>query len=130
MYRKVYYIMNDQIKIMAIKFFVQKEIDLNEPTVIAAIISAAKGMALCSSTVTPENVIDAMINAFDVKENADAQRLIGMGPSFVSAIIGFSINFEDPMAASLNYNLQNGEYEALFSTIKEKILAEDANISR
>lgn len=115
--------MNDQIKQMAIDLFVKKEVDLTAPHIIAAIISAARGMSLCSETVSPDDVVDTLLEAFEVKGNPEVETLVGMNSSFVKQNIGFSPVFEDASVAIMNYTVQAGSYEALYGAIKDKVLA-------
>lgn len=122
--------MNNQIKQMAIGLFVKKEVDLRAPHIIAAIISAARGMSLCSETVSPNDVVDTLLEVFEVKGNPEVESLVGMNSSFVKQNIGFSPVFEDASIAMMSYTNQSASYEALYEAIKNKVLSDEEAVTR
>lgn len=101
------------------KLFVHKEADLTKPNVIAAIATAAGGMALAADPeveASKQKVSDAVVQSYGAMENEMVQQMLDtMSPSDVKAVIGFSPDFTDFGHAYAVYKAQKEEYDQLFT---------------
>ena len=81
----------------------KKPVDLNDPKVVAAIITAASSMALATDKYSKEVTAESLLEAFKALDNEEITNLIGMGPQYVKQSIGYSIDFNDYGAACAAY---------------------------
>lgn len=104
------------IKRLAEKIFIKKECDINQPHIIASMITAAAEMAKASDTVSREQVIDVLAEIYNAKDN---QQIGNIPSSFVKSNIGYSVDFNDYNGVQVNYGV---DYERLYSEISKYIL--------
>lgn len=94
-----------------------KNVDLNQPNNLAAIITAASKMAIPSGIVTEDIAIEQLLDLYKKKEDQEVNAMIGMGPQFVKSNIGYSVEFNDPAAAMVAYQTNSEMYSQLYREI-------------
>lgn len=108
---------------LANELFVQKDVNSNDPQVIAALITAASEMSKYSEITSPEEVIEALSKIYDVIGFKEIEDMIGaLGPQFVKTIIGFPVNFVNFAQAQMAYIASNEKYNDLYQSIKAYLI--------
>lgn len=108
----------NELRSTAIKLFVKNDADLTKPNVIAAIVEAAKNMALVSDIASKYDTQDALLTAFNASDNKEVTDLIEMlNPSYIKQIIGFSTDYMDFGSANLAYENQKELYDSLYNQV-------------
>lgn len=101
------------------EIFVKKEVDMNNPIVLASIISAASGMANASDIISPENARNELLNLYNQSENDELRNMSYLNSNYVKHNIGYSVEFEDYGKASACYMAQKDVYDKLYGQISE-----------
>ena len=101
--------------------FIQKEVDMSNPAVLASLISAASGMALSSNNIIDsETTRDELLNLYGQSENENLRNLSYLNSNYVKANIGYSVQFEDYDRAAACYNAEKQTYDSLYTQISER----------
>ena len=123
--------MNDmRLKRVVEALFNQSKADVNDPAVLAAIITAASKMARCSEMVTEDITVEQLLDLYEKVDDPGLTKLIGMGPQFVKANIGYSVDFNDYGSSMANYNQNKELYDGLYSDISNRAISKANDIRR
>lgn len=109
----------NSLKNMLKETFVKQEVDMNNPIVLASIISAASGMANVSDIISEEKTRDELLNLYSQGENTELRNMSYINSNYVKHNIGYSVEFEDYGKASTCYNAQKDVYDKLYGQISE-----------
>lgn len=101
--------------------FVKQPCDVYTLNVKAAIITAASEMAKYTDIATKEQTITELMNLYDLNEE-QVGSLIGMSPTYVKSLIGYSVDFMDYSRAKVNYDSNKSEYDDIYNEIVERSL--------
>ena len=89
--------------------------DLEDKRVIAAIVTAANAMCIASDlSQLKQATNDMLLEAFGAANDEEVNKLIGMGPQYVGAIIPFKVDFNDYGAARTAYEARQYDYDSMF----------------
>lgn len=102
--------------------FIKKECDLNNPAVVAALITAAAKMARLSNIATETETLACLVELYNAEENQYAGE---MPPQYVSMNIGYSIDFNDIGPASVSYDADEQDYNAVYTAIHEYMMKKE-----
>lgn len=117
----------NNIKKLVESQFIKKECELDNPTIVAAIITAAAKMARLSNIATETETLACLIELYGAEENQYAGE---MPPQFVKSNIGYSIDFNDIGPASVAYDADEENYNALYTAIHEYIMKKENNTTK
>ena len=106
----------ERLKIQAIDLFANQP-NLNDKKVVAAIITAATGMSIASETGNKEATREMLLEAFGVTNDEEVNSLLDMSPTYVKALTGFAVNFNDYGAARVEYESKQYEYDKMFGEV-------------
>ena len=98
--------------------FVKNGASVESPQVIGAIVTSAGAMALQSEKVSREDTIAELLDLYGKTDDEEVNQLVGMGPQYVSKLIGFSVNFNDYGNASLEYQQRKSQYDDIYNCHK------------
>jgi len=110
--------------------FNQKKSDINEPAVLAAIITAASNMARCSELVTEEVTVEQLLDLYQKSDDSIIGGLIGMGPQYVKANIGYSVDFNDYANSMAAYNADKQSLDIMYAEILNRSLSKNNDITK
>lgn len=102
------------------ELFVNKEVDLQAPNIIASIVEAGGYMALASDTdiCKKADAIQGLLEAYNSKGVPEVESLVeSLNPNFVKANIGYAVDYMDFGAASAAYKAQKQSYDQLYNYI-------------
>lgn len=109
---------NQQIKAQTNNIFVQKEVDINNPAVIASIVTAAASMSdVADVDIQKDVVISQLLGVYEKNDDEMISNLIGLGPQYVRGNIGFATDFNDYSAARATYESQKDLYDQYYTNI-------------
>lgn len=100
------------------EIFVKKEINIENPNCMAALITAASKMATYSNRIDEFTTIDELVDLYMASE--ETKQLIGMAPQYVKANIGYSIDFNDFNVAENAYRSEKNAYNELYYRIAKR----------
>lgn len=107
--------------------FVEKaDVDLSQPNVIAAMITAASKMFSSSdntnsSEISMSDIIRTeVLKVYEKSDDEMINNLIGMGPQYVESAIGYSVDFMDWGSARLTYESDKEKYDELYKEIMRR----------
>ena len=103
--------------------FNSKKADINQPSVLAALITAASKMARCTEFVTEEMTIQQLLDLYQKSDDELVTGLIGMGPQYVKNNIGYSVDFNDISFAQMAYQANKKSYDELYTAIQQRAVA-------
>ena len=110
-----------RLKSLVENIFIQKDVDMNKPIVLASLISAASGMSLASNNIIDsETTRDELLNLYCQSENESLRNLSYLNSNYVKVNIGYSVEFEDYDKASACYNSQKQIYDSLYNQIAQR----------
>ena len=110
-----------RLKSLVENIFIQKDVDMNKPIVLASLISAVSGMSLASDNIIDsETTRDELLNLYGQSENESLRNLSYLNSNYVKANIGYSVEFEDYDRVSACYNSQKQIYDALYNQIAQR----------
>lgn len=114
------------------KVFITKEgVNVNEPNVIAAIITAASAMSRESNgIITPDMTTMELLDLYNKVDDEDVTNLIGMSSSYVNLATGYNVEFENMQAAMGNYRSNKNSYDEIYTKLSNRALTHETNISR
>jgi hypothetical protein len=106
--------------------FLKKDVSVNEPHILAAMITAASEMSICSDGIaTPEMTTEQLLDLYQKKDDENVSNLIGMSSGFVKNNIGYSVQFEDMIAAEVNYHAEKPTYDEIYRGIAARANAKE-----
>lgn len=110
--------MNDllRLRIKAMNLFVKNGANIEQPNVIAAIIEAARHMAMVGDVATKEDTNEVLLESFDANDDIAAMVEL-LNPDLVRNIIGYSPDYMDFGQASAAYKAQKDEYDNFYKMI-------------
>jgi len=116
--------MNDyQIKSQTNSIFVKKEVDINDPAVIASIITAASTMAIASDIEISKDVVTTqLLDLYQKSSDETVSNLIGLGPQYVENNIGFATDFNDYTSARAAYEAQKNVFDTYYNNIAQRAM--------
>lgn len=94
--------------------------DINEPNVVAAVITAASKMARCTEIITEDMTVEQLLDLYQKVGDAQVMSLVGMGPQYVKNNIGYAVDFNDIASAQVAYQANKKSYDELYSKISER----------
>lgn len=113
------------------KVFIQNQADINQPSVLAAMITAASQMAIQSNGLaTPDMTTDELLNLYEKSDDQQVTDLIGMSSAFVKTNIGYSVEFEDASLATMAYNSIKSTYDEVYRSIAIREATRNMNTGR
>lgn len=77
--------------------------DINNPLVMAGMITAASEIAMASDKISRDTVIEELGDLYNVLDNKEVDENIGNGIQFVNPLTGFSVNYKDYGASRAYY---------------------------
>lgn len=99
--------------------FITKDIfDKNTPLVKASTITAASKMANVSGIVTEEVALEELLTAYDVEDDEETKKMIGLPQGVVENTIGYPVDFSIAAIAKPQYLQRKDEYDVLYTTIR------------
>lgn len=104
-----------------------KAANINEPNVLAAIITAASKMAKCTNIVTEDMTVQQLLDLYKKSDDIQVASMIGMGPQYVKSNIGYAVDFSDVSAAQLAYQTNKENYDKLYSTLSQRAMVKAEN---
>ncbi len=124
-----------KVKSDATNLFVKEKVDLNQPSVIAAITVAASNMAfVCDGDRTLEDTQAAMLSVFGASDNEQVRTMVGMmGQTGVKNTIGFTTDYTDYSRARVAYEAQKEKYDELYNglaAVREIVSGKEEGIQR
>ncbi len=123
-------------KLLESIFIKNSDVNLSQPNVIAAVITAASNMASVSDiTNSSETLMSDIVRTeglelYGKTDDEMVNRLIGMGPQYVKPVIGYSVDFMDWNSARLNYENQKAEYDQLYTGMMERYKSHEVEKGR
>lgn len=101
--------------------FIQKEVDLNSPSVIASLVSAASGMTLAADTTMDSEITrNEILELYGQSENESLRNMSYLNSNYVKANIGYSVQFEDYERARTCYLADKENYDTLYAKINNR----------
>ena len=101
------------------KAFVKKDnVNFSEDSVVAAIATAASKIALASQKFDESLIADQVIELYKKSDNENVYSMIGMGPQYVRANIGYSVDFNNYGAVTGEYSANETQYDSIFNKLK------------
>lgn len=105
------------------KMFIKKEVDINNPAVLASLISAVSGMASASDfAIDSEETRDELLDLYGQNENEELKSMSYLNSNFVKLNIGYSVQFEDYDSARTCYMADKQNYDRLYTGIANRSL--------
>lgn len=115
--------MNDlKLKSEVERIFNVKGADSNETHVLAAIITAASKMARCTEIVSENITVEQLLDLYQKNEDKELASLIGMGPQYVNAAIGYHVDFNDYSNSLYAYKSQKEDYDKVYTEVSQRAL--------
>lgn len=105
------------------KLFNAKGADINEPNIVASVITAASKMARCSDIATEEMTVEQLLELYKKNDDTLVTSIIGMGPQYVQSNIGYSTDFNDYGNAMATYNANKEGYDSVYSNIAQRAMS-------
>ncbi len=102
------------------KQFVINKSNLDEPQVLAAMITAASKMAKCTDNVDENMVVDEILDLYRKAEDVGVTSLIGMAPQYVRNNIGYAVDFNDYNSAIMAYKANVEAYDKIYYGILKR----------
>lgn len=105
-------------------FIKNPDANIEQPSVLAAMITAASQMASASNGITtPYTTTEELLDLYGKAEDGMVTSLLGMQSSYIKLNTGYSVEVEDMNAAAVNYQAQQVEYDAIYRQISERAKA-------
>lgn len=110
--------------------FNQSRADIEDPAVLAAIITAASKMARCSEMVTEDVTVEQLLDLYEKVGDPGLTKLIGMGPQYVKANIGYSVDFNDYANSMAYYTANKATLDSMYTDISNRAISKTNDIRR
>ncbi len=112
-------------------FIKSPEADIAQPSVLAAMITAASAMSRESNGVaTPEMTTEELLDLYGKTEDGQVTSLLGMASPYIRLNTGYSVQVEDMGAAAANYRAMQAEYDAIYGQIAERAKSHEKEAGR
>ena len=98
---------------MVERVFISKPCNKKSPIVIAATITAAIKMSVFSNAVEEIDVLNELIEAYDISDNYDILNLIGLDDELIERAIGYHIDTTNPKEYISYKDMYNTMYLAI-----------------
>lgn len=104
------------------KMFIKKsDADIQQPSVMAAVITAASAMSRESNGLaTPEMTTEELLDLYGKTDDGMVTSLLGMQSSYIKLNTGYSVEVEDMGSAAANYRAEQEAYDAMYGQIAER----------
>lgn len=101
--------------------FIQKEVNMNNPAVIASLVSAASGMTLAADTTMDSEITrNEILELYGQSQNEGLRNMSYLNSNYVKANIGYSVQFEDYGRARACYLADKENYDSLYEKINNR----------
>ena len=101
--------------------FIQKEVNMNNPAVIASLVSAASGMTLAADTTMDSEITrNEILELYGQSQNEGLRNMSYLNSNYVKANIGYSVQFEDYERARACYLADKENYDTLYEKINNR----------
>ena len=104
---------DESLKDIVERVFISKPCDKNSPIVIAAIITAATKMSFFSNAVEEIDVLNELIEAYNISDDYAALNLIGMDDEVIEQAIGYHVDMANPQEYLAYKDMYNTMYLAI-----------------
>ncbi len=102
-------------------FLKKPEASIEQPSVLAAMITAASQMANASDGITtPYTTTEELLDLYGKSEDGKVTSLLGMQSSYIKLNTGYSVEVEDMGAAAATYQAQQATYDEIYNRIAER----------
>ncbi len=108
-----------------------KRANVNQPHVLAAMITAASAMSRESNGIaTPEMTTEELLDLYGKKEDGQVTSLLGMASPYIRLNTGYSVEVENMGAAAANYRAMQAEYDTVYGQIAERAKSHEKEAGR